>query len=147
MPRDANSGLINLGGGVVIDTQSDLSHARRMIELFGTVWTGMPRRVVNTHEDGDHVWGNPLFEGAEIIAHRTVPDRMLRGADPQDIQQLLEGTEHYLSRMRLKATHPGALAYAGSCSRTTISTGSSLRLRPPCPTNDTFWISTARKFI
>lgn len=54
---DANSGLINLGGGVVIDTQSDLRHARRMIELFGKVWEGMPRRVINTHEDGDHVWG------------------------------------------------------------------------------------------
>jgi len=26
---DANSGLINRGGGVVIDTQSDLSHARQ----------------------------------------------------------------------------------------------------------------------
>ena len=25
---DANSGLINLGGGVVIDTQSDLPHGR-----------------------------------------------------------------------------------------------------------------------
>jgi hypothetical protein len=34
---DANSGLINLGGGVVIDTQADLHHARRMIELFFTV--------------------------------------------------------------------------------------------------------------
>ena len=52
---DANSGLINLGGGVVIDTQSDLPHGRRMIELFGKVWRGMPKRVVNTHEDGDHV--------------------------------------------------------------------------------------------
>ena len=27
---DANSGLINRGGGVVIDTQSDLAHARQM---------------------------------------------------------------------------------------------------------------------
>ena len=63
---DANSGLINLGGGVVVDTQSDLPHGRRMIELFGKVWRGMPRRVVNTHGDGDHVWGNQLFEGAEI---------------------------------------------------------------------------------
>jgi cyclase len=53
---DANSGLINLAGGVVIDTQSDLAHARRMIELFGSVWTAMPRRVINTHEDADHVW-------------------------------------------------------------------------------------------
>jgi len=26
---DANSGLINRGGGVVIDTQSDLPHARQ----------------------------------------------------------------------------------------------------------------------
>jgi glyoxylase-like metal-dependent hydrolase (beta-lactamase superfamily II) len=55
---DANSGLINRGGGVVIDTQSDLSHARQMIELFGKVWPAMPKRVINTHEDGDHVWGD-----------------------------------------------------------------------------------------
>ena len=38
---DASSGLINLGGGVVIDTQSDLSHARQMITLFGTVWPAL----------------------------------------------------------------------------------------------------------
>src|SRR5689334_7295672 len=67
---DANSGLINRGGGVVIDTQSDLGHARQMIELFGNVWKEMPKRVINTHEDPDHVWGNQLFEGAEIIAQR-----------------------------------------------------------------------------
>ena len=35
---DANSGLINLGGGVVIDTQSDLAHAQQMIEMFSKVW-------------------------------------------------------------------------------------------------------------
>jgi cyclase len=34
---DANSGLINCGGGVVIDTQSDLAHARQMIEMFAKV--------------------------------------------------------------------------------------------------------------
>ena len=42
---DANSGFINLGGGIVIDTQSDLAHAEEMIRLFSTVWTGMPKRV------------------------------------------------------------------------------------------------------
>ena len=73
---DANSGLINLGGGVVIDTQSDLPHGRQMIKLFGKVWRDMPKRVINTHEDGDHVWGNQLFEGAEIIAHRRVRELM-----------------------------------------------------------------------
>ena len=45
---DANSGLINVGGGVVIDTQSDLAHAQEMIDLFGKVWPAMPERVINT---------------------------------------------------------------------------------------------------
>ncbi len=109
---DSNSGLINLGGGLVIDTQSDLPHARRMIELFGRVWPGMPRRVVNTHEDGDHVWGNQLFEGAEIIAHRTVPVRMKEAADPRPFQKLLDDASRLLPRMWLWALHPGALALA-----------------------------------
>jgi glyoxylase-like metal-dependent hydrolase (beta-lactamase superfamily II) len=109
---DANSGLINLGGGVVIDTQSDLPHGRQMIELFGRVWPGMPKRVINTHEDGDHVWGNQLFEGAEIIAHRAVSERMPKVADPKETRQLLEGANRFLTRMLLKALHPGALAVA-----------------------------------
>jgi glyoxylase-like metal-dependent hydrolase (beta-lactamase superfamily II) len=78
----ANSGLINLGGGVVIDTQADLAHARRMIEMFGRVCTAMPRRVINTHEDAGHVGGNQLFKSAEIIAHRSVPCRMRQVVEP-----------------------------------------------------------------
>lgn len=109
---DANSGLVNLGGGVVIDTQSDLPHAHRMIELFGKVWPHMPKRVVNTHEDGDHVWGNQLFKGAEIIAHRSVLERMPHVADPSETQKLLAGADRFLSRLLLKAIHPGALAIA-----------------------------------
>jgi glyoxylase-like metal-dependent hydrolase (beta-lactamase superfamily II) len=109
---DANSGLINLGGGVVIDTQSDLAHGRRMIELFGKVWPGMPKRVINTHEDGDHVWGNQLFEGAEIIAHRTVRELMPKVADPRTTQQLLEAADRLPMQAQLETMHPGALAVA-----------------------------------
>ena len=97
---------------MVIDTQSDLPHARRMIELFGKVWPGMPKRVVNTHEDGDHVWGNQLFEGAEIIAHRTVKELMPKVADPRETQQLLKAAGQLPSRWLLEAVHPGALAIA-----------------------------------
>jgi glyoxylase-like metal-dependent hydrolase (beta-lactamase superfamily II) len=104
---DANSGLINCGGGVVIDTQSDLAHARQMIEMFGKVWPAMPQRVINTHEDADHVWGNQLFEGAEIIAHRSVPDRMKQVAEPKESQKLLHGVGHFLTRVLLKTSHPG----------------------------------------
>jgi cyclase len=49
---DANSGLINRAWGVVIDTQSDLAHARQMIEMLSKVWPAMPRRVINTR-----AWG------------------------------------------------------------------------------------------
>jgi cyclase len=94
----------------VIDTQSDLPHARQMIELFGKVWTAMPKRVINKHEDADHVWGNQLFEGAEIIAHRSVPEQMKRVADPKESQKLLHGVAHALTRMAMKALHPGIAA-------------------------------------
>ena len=109
---DANSGLVNLGGGVVVDTQSDLPHGRQMIDLFGKVWRGMPKRVINTHEDADHVWGNQLFEGAEIIAHRKVAERMPHVADPKETQDLLKAASSFLPSLLLKVLHPGALAIA-----------------------------------
>src|SRR6516165_2584212 len=104
---DANSGLINTCGGVVIDTQSDLAHARQMISMFSEVWPAMPKRVINTHEDADHVWGNQLFEGAEIIAHRSVPERMKQVAEPKEGQKLLHGVGRFLTRLVLKNLHPG----------------------------------------
>jgi cyclase len=107
---DANSGFIDRGGGVVIDTQSNLSHARQMIDLFSKVWTTRPTRVVNTHEDADHVWGNQLFQGAETIAHRSVPDRMRQVADPNESQKLLHGVGRLLTRLVLKQLHPGLIA-------------------------------------
>lgn len=109
---DSNSGFIDRGGGVLVDTQSDLPHARRMAELFGTIWQAMPKRVINTNESGDHVWGNQVFAGAEIIAHRTVKELMPRVADPKETQQLITGADRFLSRLLLKALHPGALAVA-----------------------------------
>jgi glyoxylase-like metal-dependent hydrolase (beta-lactamase superfamily II) len=109
---DANSGLINLRGGVVIDTQADLRRARRMIELFSEVWPGMPKRVINTHEDGDHVWGNQLFTDAEIIAHRSVPDRVGRVADPKETRAVLECAGRALSGLVLGGSHPGIRAIA-----------------------------------
>ena len=65
-----NTGFVNLGGGLVIDTFYDLSRTRQMIELLKTVSSEPARRLVNTHHNGDHTWGNQLFQDAEIIAHR-----------------------------------------------------------------------------
>lgn len=107
---DANSGLVNRGGGVVVDTQADLAHARRMVELFGSVWHGMPKYVINTSEAGDHVAGNQLFAGAQIIAHRMVPDRMRRIAEPSKYARLVDDASSPLARRVLGLTRPGARA-------------------------------------
>jgi glyoxylase-like metal-dependent hydrolase (beta-lactamase superfamily II) len=66
----SNSGLINRGGGLVVDTFWDLPHTRDLIAQYARVWKEPARRVLNTHSNGDHCWGNQLFPEAEIIAHR-----------------------------------------------------------------------------
>jgi glyoxylase-like metal-dependent hydrolase (beta-lactamase superfamily II) len=66
----SNSGLVDRGGGLVVDTFWDLPHTRRLIETYARVWRRPARRVVNTHRNGDHCWGNQLFPEAEVIGHR-----------------------------------------------------------------------------
>jgi cyclase len=66
----SNSGLIDRGGGLVVDTFWDLPHTRELLGHYSKVWDAPARRVVNTHHNGDHCWGNQLFPDAEIIGHR-----------------------------------------------------------------------------
>ncbi len=66
----SNSGFVDRGGGLVVDTFWDLPHTRELIANYARVWKEPARRVVNTHHNGDHAWGNQLFRGAEIIGHR-----------------------------------------------------------------------------
>jgi glyoxylase-like metal-dependent hydrolase (beta-lactamase superfamily II) len=81
-----------------------------MIDLFSRVCPAMPRRVINTHEDGDHVWGNQLFAGAEIIAHSSVPERMKKVADPHETRGLLAGVRDAATCEAMRAVHPGVVA-------------------------------------
>ena len=71
-----NSGYVNRGGGLIVDTFWDLPHTQRMIELCSHVGTMPPRRLVNTHHNGDHCWGNQLFKDIEIIAHRSCAEQL-----------------------------------------------------------------------
>ena len=66
----SNSGLVNRAGGLVVDTFWDLPHTRDLLAQYARVWHGRARRVVNTHHNGDHCWGNQLFPEAELIGHR-----------------------------------------------------------------------------
>ena len=106
----------------------------------------MPKRVINTHEDADHVWGNQLFEGAEIIAHRSVPERMKHVADPEETQKLLHGVAHLPSRAwHSKRSTPASRPRGSNCWRTITSTASNWYCRRPCSTHAMSWTSTARK--
>ena len=85
----SNSGLVARGGGLVVDTFWDLPHTRELIETYGRVWREPARRVVNTHSNGDHCWGNQLFPEAEIIGHRLCVARF--GVENPQMMQALRG--------------------------------------------------------
>ncbi|MEE8386796.1 MAG: MBL fold metallo-hydrolase, partial [Dehalococcoidia bacterium] len=74
----SNSGLVNRGGGLVIDTFWDLPHTREMMDLYARVWKQTAGRLVNTHHNGDHCWGNQLFRDAEILGHRLCAEAMVK---------------------------------------------------------------------
>lgn len=84
----SNSGLVARGGGLVVDTFWDLPRTRAMLDLYAGVHPQAPRRVVNTHHNGDHCWGNQLCTGAEIIGHRLCAEAMRSDIAPEAMQRL-----------------------------------------------------------
>jgi glyoxylase-like metal-dependent hydrolase (beta-lactamase superfamily II) len=60
------------------------------------------RRVVNTHYNGDHCWGNQLVRDAEIIAHRSVPADMAK-LPPEALQRLKEAPDSVPAARALRA--------------------------------------------
>ena len=92
----SNSGLVTAGGGLVVDTLYDLALTREMLGLYAEVLPDAPARLVNTHHNGDHCWGNQLFPEAEIIAHRGCAERF-HGFTPsaaEAIRTMSEPPEH-----------------------------------------------------
>jgi len=67
---ETNFGLIDCKGkSVVIDTGWDLRCTREFLDGVSELLTHSPvHSVINTHADGDHCWGNQLFENLPIIA-------------------------------------------------------------------------------
>ncbi len=89
----SNSGLINRGGALVIDTFWDLPHTRALRAEYERVLKAPPAQLLNTHHNGDHCWGNQLFPEAEILAHRGCAERFGRER-PEAMQALRELREH-----------------------------------------------------
>ncbi|MCZ6783734.1 MAG: MBL fold metallo-hydrolase [Proteobacteria bacterium] len=89
----SNSGFVSAGGGLVIDTLMDLGHTRKMLDLYAGVIPDKPRRLVNTHHNVDHCWGNQLLADAEIIGHRECAARMAGDLSPEAIQAMISAPD------------------------------------------------------
>jgi glyoxylase-like metal-dependent hydrolase (beta-lactamase superfamily II) len=91
----SNSGLVGRDGGLVVDTFYDLGRTRQLMDLYGTVLDDAPRRLLNTHHNGDHCWGNQLFAeaGTEIMGHRRCAEWFTREATPELFVALCEADE------------------------------------------------------
>jgi glyoxylase-like metal-dependent hydrolase (beta-lactamase superfamily II) len=79
----SNAGLVvGNNEAVLIDTFFDLAKTRELLDAVRTV-TDLPiRKVVNTHHNGDHCFGNQLVEGATVIGHFRCRAEMLTSASP-----------------------------------------------------------------
>ncbi|HVP28509.1 MAG TPA: MBL fold metallo-hydrolase [Myxococcota bacterium] len=84
----SNAGVIAAGGeALLVDTLFDLAHTRRMLHAIDEKVGAPIRRVVNTHHNGDHCWGNQLLPGAEIVGHRLCAEEM-RKLPPSVLESL-----------------------------------------------------------
>ncbi len=76
----SNTGLVTGSGtSLLVDTHFDLELTREMLDGIRPVTDGHPlTTLVNTHSDGDHVFGNELVaaRGVEIIASAAAAELM-----------------------------------------------------------------------
>ncbi len=88
---ESNSGLIVSGEhALVVDSLWDLKLTQRMLDEARKIVDVAPEALVNTHSDGDHVWGNQLFSGARIISGSTAKDLMTLDM-PKDLRAMRTG--------------------------------------------------------
>jgi glyoxylase-like metal-dependent hydrolase (beta-lactamase superfamily II) len=89
----SNSAFVAAGGGLVVDSFYDLPRTRQLRDRYAQVSADPPSRLVNTHHNGDHCWGNQIFAeaGAEIIGHRRCAEYFTREATPELFVALTEG--------------------------------------------------------
>jgi len=90
---DGGLGLSNAGlvgskrDALLVDTLFDLGHTQRMLDEIARAVTGDIGRVVNTHHNGDHCWGNQLVRGAEIIGHKRCAE-LMAALPPESLQRV-----------------------------------------------------------
>jgi glyoxylase-like metal-dependent hydrolase (beta-lactamase superfamily II) len=84
---ESNAGIVaGEGAALLIDSLWDLRLTRRMLEAVGERVDVPIRTLVNTHSDGDHVWGNELVPAADIVA-TSAAAHLIREDPPAALQR------------------------------------------------------------
>ena len=77
----SNAGLVvDSGQSLLVDTLFDLKLTAAMLEAMRRAEPKATARIgtlINTHSNGDHVFGNELVTGAEIIASKACAEEMI----------------------------------------------------------------------
>jgi glyoxylase-like metal-dependent hydrolase (beta-lactamase superfamily II) len=82
---ESNAGLVvGSDAAVLIDTLWDLRLTAHMLAAMHERSAVPIKTVVNTHSDGDHVWGNQLLAGAEFLSTRAAA-RVIREETPDQM--------------------------------------------------------------
>ena len=128
----SNSGLVNRAGGLVVDTFWDLPHTREMIEQYARVWSAPAGRVVNTHRNGDHCWGNQLFPNAEIIGHRLCAEEFEKESPAmmEALRQAGGGNDPAMAEMAANSHSPMLNASSGADMLLLVTSSAPLVIAP-----------------
>jgi len=82
---ESNAGLVvGEDAAALIDTLWDIRLTLRMLEAIRERVAVPIETVVNTHSDGDHVWGNQLLAGAKFVA-TSAAARVIHEESPEQI--------------------------------------------------------------
>ena len=102
-----------------------------MLDAFAAPTAGAPiRRLVNTHSDGDHFWGNQIVGAREIISTRAAAARM-HDENPKALAAMGAAGRRMKPLSRRRAARPRRAARSRAwprsraCSAPTTSAGSS----------------------
>jgi glyoxylase-like metal-dependent hydrolase (beta-lactamase superfamily II) len=100
---ESNAGLVaGRDAAVLIDTLWDIRLTAGMLAAVRKRISVPIATVVNTHSDGDHVWGNQLLAGAEFVSTRAAA-RIIREESPEQIVRFkaLAGLLRHVARLPL----------------------------------------------
>lgn len=90
----SNAGLV-VGDreAVLVDTFFDLPRTRDLLDGIRSTTDRPINTLVNTHHNGDHVWGNQLISGATIVGHRQCRTELLKGGPPELLAQIVQAPD------------------------------------------------------